>query len=96
MNDDIVILTKDEALDIANIKSNQIHCFLNASFGLIGADHSKKEFLDELNKAEKVEVGGKVSRRIGHALILWQGSTAYFFEHNEDRLTQFLKEREKN
>ena len=30
---------------------------------------------------------------MGHALVLWQRNTPYFFEHNENKLKELLKER---
>ena len=60
---------------------------------LVGADHSKESFLKDLETAKEIEVGGEQCRRMGHALVLWQKETPYFFEHNEDKLKELLKKR---
>ena len=60
---------------------------------LVGADHSKESFLKDLETAKEIEVGGEQCRKMGHALVLWQGNNPYFFEHNEDKLLELLKDR---
>jgi len=93
-NDEKIFITKEEAFSIAKIQDNQIHCFLNSMPNmLVGADHSKESFLKDLDTAKEIEVGGDNCRRMGHALVLWQGNTPYFFEHNEDKLKELLKEK---
>lgn len=92
-NEDVIFLTKEEAKSIAKIRDEQIHCFLTMGFGLIGADHSKESFLKDLETAKEIEIGGDNCRRMGHALVLWQRDTPYFFEHNEDKLKELLKEK---
>lgn len=92
-NEEVILLTKEEAISIAKIHNKQIHCFLSFGFGLIGADHSKESFLKDLETAKEIEVGGDYCRRMGHALVLWQKDTPYFFEHAEDKLKELLKEK---
>lgn len=94
MDEEKVYLTKEQALEIAKFNGKNIHCFLSASFGLIGADHDRKEFDKELNKASSIEVGGGNCRRMNHALVLWIEETPYFFEHDEDKLKELLGESE--
>ena len=36
MDEEKVYLTKEQALEIAKFNGKNIHCFLSASFGLIG------------------------------------------------------------
>lgn len=88
-----IFLTIDEAKRIANVVDNQIHCFVNPSFGLVGADWSKESFIDELNKANTIEVGGDQCRGMNHALAVIVGDEIYFFEHNEEELKKILKEK---
>ena len=97
MNEDLIFLTKEEALSIAKIKDNQIHCFINPGIDiLVGADHSKESFLKDLETAKEIEVGGEHCRKMKHALVLWQGDNPYFFEHDEDKLVELLMKRSKN
>lgn len=95
MEEKIINLTKEQALSIAKINNDKIHCFLAASFGLIGADHDIKSFAEKLNKASSIEVGGNNCRSMSHALVLWIEDEPYFFEHNEEKLKTLLKELEK-
>ena len=95
MEEKIINLTKEQALSIAKIDNDKIHCFLAASFGLIGADHDIKSFVEKLNKASSIEVGGNNCRSMSHALVLWIEDKPYFFEHNEEKLKELLKEIEK-
>ena len=97
MNEDVILLTKEEAISIAEIKDNQIHCFVNPNVNmLVGADHSRESFLKDLETTKEIEVGGEQCRKMGHALVLWQRNEPYFFEHNEDKLAELLKLKEKN
>lgn len=92
MQEEKILLTKEQALKIAQFNDEQIHCFLSASFGLVGADHSKESFLNDLERAKWIEVGGDTCRGMNHALVLWIEDTPHFFEHDEDRLKALLEE----
>lgn len=94
-NEDVILLTKEEAISIAEIKDNQIHCFVNPGVNiLVGADHSKESFMNDIESAKEIEVGGEHCRKMGHALVLWQKNEPYFFEHNEEKLVELLKLKE--
>lgn len=54
-----------------------------------------EEFID-IGTAKEIEVGGEQCRKMGHALVLRQRNEPYFFEHNEDKLAELLKLKEKN
>lgn len=92
MEENIINLTKEQALKVAQFNGDNIHCFLSATFGLIGADHSRTSFMEELEKAESIEVGGDNCRGMNHALVLWIGKEPYFFEHNEEKLKEVINE----
>ena len=87
----VILLSKEEALYIARIRDNKIHSFLSNSIALVGADHSLEDFLKELDEAKEIEVGGEHCRAMGHALVLWERDTPYFFEHDEDKLVKLLE-----
>lgn len=94
MEEEKIFITKEEAISIAKFKDDQIHCFLNSIPNmLVGADHSKESFLRDLETAKEIEIGGDNCRKMRHALVLWQRNTPYFFEHNEDKLKELLKEK---
>lgn len=91
--EDKIILTKEEALKIADIQDNQIHNFLTASFGLIGADYELETFNEYLESADYIEVGGNNCRGMNHALVIWKNNKPYFFQHKENELKELLKEK---
>ena len=87
-----IFLTKEQALRIAKFNGDKIHNYLNLPFGLIGADYEKESFMNHLERAEKIEVGGKMCRGMSHALVLIIKGEPYFFEHDEEKLVELLKE----
>ena len=91
--EDKVILTKEEAIKIAKIEDNQIHNFITAPFGLVGADYDLETFNRYLDEATCIEVGGDNCRRMNHALAIFRNGEVYFFEHDEDKLKELLKEK---
>ena len=91
--EDKVILTKEEATKIAKIKDNQIHNFITAPFGLVGANYDLETFNQYLNEALCIEVGGDNYRGMNHALAVFNGKKVYFFEHDEENLKELLKEK---
>jgi len=90
MEEEKIYLEKEQALKIAKFNDGQIHCFLSTNIALIGADHSKESFMEDLEKAETIEVGGKLCRAMNHALVLWLNGEPHFFEHNEEELKKVL------
>lgn len=91
--EDKIFLTKEEALKIAKIENNQIHNFVSSSFALIGADYDLETFNRYLDKATCIEVGGEHCRGMNHALAVYRNGEVYFFEHDEDKLKELLKEK---
>ena len=91
----VILLTKEEAMTIAKIENNQIHCIINPGVNmLVGADHPYESFMNDLESAKEIEVGGEHCRKMGHALVLWQGKEPYFYEHDEDKLVELLNLKE--
>ena len=91
--EDKIFLTKEEALKIAKIDNNQIHNFVSTSFALIGSDYNLETFNRYLDEATCIEVGGEHCRGMNHALAVHRNGEVYFFEHNEDKLKELLKEK---
>ncbi|MBE6156951.1 MAG: hypothetical protein E7161_04345 [Firmicutes bacterium] len=91
--EDKIFLTKEEALKIAKIDNNQIHNFVSTSFALIGVDYNLETFNRYLDEATCIEVGGEHCRGMNHALAVQRNGEVYFFEHNEDKLKELLKEK---
>lgn len=88
-------LTLEQALDILP-KGNQIHCFVNTPFGLIGADWDKQKVKETLENAETVEIGGEQCKSIGHALVCipknaQKQSDLYFFQSDKAKVDYYEK-----
>ena len=88
-------ITKEQALYIAQFKDNQIHCFINAPMGLVGANHTIESFMQELDEAETIEIGVNMCRKMEHALVLWIKGVPFFFEHDEEKLKEMLRQKRK-
>lgn len=78
MNDDKVILTKEQAIKLLG-KRNEIHTFRSGRGILIGADHSRKSLLESIEKSKLIEIGGEACRRMGHGLVIWTSETDPLF-----------------
>lgn len=89
------ILTIEQAIDILP-QNDKIHCFVNAEFGLIGADWDKEKVVETLKEAEFVEIGGEQCKALKHALICIpknakRQSDLYFFESRVDKIDYYEK-----
>ena len=62
-------LTVEEALYCVGDKE-QIHTFINAPFGLIGADWSRENLIEKLENAQDIQIGGEACRNMGHGIVL--------------------------
>lgn len=71
-----------------------VHTFYNTSFGLLGADWSKEEILDKLQKSEIIELTGETARSMKHGICAYNKDTKYqkdilFIETDENKLLAF-------
>jgi len=86
-------ITPEQAQELLPNK-NEVHTFYNMPFGLIGADWSKKDVLDKLKKADKIEITGETARSMNHGLAVyddiakWQ-SDILFVETDKEKLDKF-------
>ena len=88
-------ITFDEAVSLLP-NEDYIHTFRNDIFGLVGADWSKTEILDKLQKSEIIELTGKTARSMGHGMCAYNKDTKYqkdilFIQTNEKKLSVFDK-----
>lgn len=87
------ILTIEQAIDILPQKE-QIHCFRDVGFGLVGADWNKEKVVETLKGAEVVEIGGERCKASKHALVCVPKnakvqSDLYFFESRVDKIDYY-------
>jgi hypothetical protein len=97
MSQDKKILTKEQAKEVLALdKKGMVHTFLNAPFGLIGADHSKKSIYKDIDCAERLEITGEQAQSMNHGLaIIPKGATKQgdilFVETNMEVLKKYDK-----
>lgn len=73
-------LTKEQAIELVGGVRKTIHCFLNPSGILLGADWSWKEFENALDEAETIEKAGESAIKMKHPLCLFVKGKFHFFE----------------
>lgn len=95
-NDGVIELTKEEARYIAKFNENdEIHCFTNPGVNLlVGIDYSRESFEESVENSTSIEVGGEHCRKMEHALAVWLNKRPYFFNHDEEKLIEVLKNKE--
>lgn len=88
-----LFLTLEQAIDVLPEKE-QIHCFMNGSFGLVGADWDKGKVKETLSNSDSIEIGGEQCKALGHALVCvpkgakYQ-SDIYFFESDKEKVEYY-------
>lgn len=85
-------LTKEQALSCLIIKENQVHNFIPAPFGIIGADWSIEDVKECLESANSIEIGGEQCRKMGHGIAVTKQENVYFFEADNNKLDLLDKE----
>lgn len=85
-------ITYDEAVSILP-DGEYVHTFINGGFGLMGADWSKEEILDKMNRSEVIELTGKQARSMNHGMCAYNKSAKrqsdiLFIETNEEKLSE--------
>ena len=79
MSKNTELLTKDEAIALVGGESELIHCFINAGFGLIGADWDWPKFLQALDNAKSIQHSGATAVSMGHPVAVSDGEKWMFF-----------------
>lgn len=93
-------LTKEEVLSC--LKNNDyVHTFINAGFGLIGADWSIENLIEKLDNAEDIQIGGESCRAMQHGIVIFpknakKQSDLYFVECDDKKLSAIEKAKEQN
>ena len=65
------VLTKKQAKEIVLVKEDgMVHTFYNASFGLIGGDHSKESVFEDIDNSFVCKRTGKQTQALGHGLVV--------------------------
>ncbi len=86
-----IFITPQEAGECLIVKDNQVHNFIQAGFGLVGADWDVQDVAELLDEATSIEIGGEQCRKLGHGLVAIKEGEAYFFEADNDKLNELEK-----
>lgn len=70
MKKDKDILTKEQAKEMLSIDKGKIHTFLNAPWGLVGADHSIKSIHKDIDNAFLLKKTGGQAQSMGYGLVI--------------------------
>jgi hypothetical protein len=71
---DEIYLTKEQAINCLAIKDGQVHNFISAPYGLLGADYELSDAINVINSTEKPEhlqIAGTQAKGICHALAVF-------------------------
>ena len=84
-------LTKEEAMSVLP-KKESIHTFYNPGFGLVGADWSREDIIDKIQKSDIIELTGALARGMNHGICAYDKDTKYlsdvlFIETDESKLS---------
>lgn len=90
-----IFLTPQQARDCLVIEDKQVHNFMQAIFGLIGADWHIYDVEELLDNATSIEIGGEHCRKLGHGIVAIKNGESYFFEADNDKLEKLEKEMQK-
>lgn len=71
-----IILTADEAISLLP-EGDEIHTTRQTGFMFIGADWSREDIIDAIQKSERREITGPVARSMGHGLALYPKNAKY-------------------
>lgn len=90
------ILTYEEAVSLLPA-GETVHTFINMQFGLCGADWSRKDILDKLQKSEIIELTGEMARSMGHGMCAYNNDAKHqsdilFIETDADKLAELDKD----
>lgn len=88
-------LTKEEAMSVLP-QGESIHTFYNPGFGLVGADWSREDIIDKIQKSDIIELTGPQARGLSHGICAYDKDTKYqsdilFIETDESKLSLFDK-----
>lgn len=94
MTTEKIFLTAEEALSVLP-DDEQIHCFLPAPFGVIGADWDREDVIDKIRLSSYREIAGPGAREMGHGLAVYNDAknpeSIHFFEAVEEKLALLEK-----
>lgn len=92
-------ITKEQAVYILP-DGNLIHTFYQLGSSLVGADWSREEIIEKIQKSDILELTGEIAKGMGHGLVAYdkdaeRQSQILFIETNAERLEEVENGRNK-
>ena len=92
-------ITKEQAVYILP-DGNLIHTFYQLGSSLVGADWSREEIIEKIQKSVILELTGEIAKGMGHGLVAYdkdaeRQSQILFIETNAERLEEVENGRNK-
>ena len=69
-------ITAEQAVSILP-DGEHIHTFINGGLGLCGADWSRADIIDKLNKSDKIELTGEMAKSMKHGIAAYNDTAKY-------------------
>lgn len=87
------LLTAEEAISLLP-DTDEIHTQIQSGMMFVGADWSRDDIIDKIQKSEICELTGPIARGMGHGLALYNKNAKYqrdilFVETDKERLNAF-------
>lgn len=86
-------INADEAISLLP-DGDEIHTTIQGGMMFIGADWSREDIIDKIQKSERIEIAGPNARAMGHGLALYDKNAKYqsdilFVETDKAKLDAF-------
>lgn len=86
-------INADEAIGLLP-EGDEIHTTIQKGMMFIGADWSRENIIDKIQKSDRIEVTGPHARAMGHGLALYSKNAKYqsdilFVETDKEKLDAF-------
>ena len=83
-------LTKEQAISVLS-EGESVHTFMNSGFGLVGADWSREDIIDKIQRSDVLALTGEMARSVGHGMCAYNKDTKWpsnilFIETDEEKL----------
>ena len=95
-----VFITEEEAINLLP-EGKEIHTYRNSCVGvLLGCDWERGDILNEIKKADHLEITGSNSRAMCHGLAIWNDGDSFsdilFVETDMEKLNRLYPEEEED
>lgn len=93
MSEDPTVLTAEEAESLLP-EGDEIHNYIQAGPGLLGANYPRDRVLILFGEAESIELGGKICTAMDHPIVIrLKNGRILFFKADMEKLKKFQSEK---